>query len=141
MSGSDSPGPRTASVEPMSGRRRGHDRIAGTGSRPASDRLRGSARRRLHPRTSAGTRAGSWGSQAVPRADPTSCGLLKQRDKHHRSSLWKAIGGPARAQHVNREIARHIDVMIGNEEDFTAALGFEVEGVDENISAIEVERF
>jgi len=86
MSGSDSPGPRTASVEPTSGRRRGHDRIAGTGSRPASDRLRGSARRRLHPRTSAGTRAGSWGSQAVSRADPTSCGLLKQRDKHHRRS-------------------------------------------------------
>src|SRR5450759_1923134 len=83
MSGSDSPGPRTASVEPMSGRRRGHGRIAGTGSRPASDRPRGSARRRLHPRTSAGTRAGSWGSQAVPRPDPTSCGLLKQRDKHH----------------------------------------------------------
>jgi len=31
-----------------------------------------------------------------------------------------------------------IDVMIGNEEDFTASLGFEVEGVDENLSALQV---
>ncbi|HEY0217558.1 MAG TPA: PfkB family carbohydrate kinase, partial [Cellulomonas sp.] len=44
-------------------------------------------------------------------------------------------------QEVNREIARHVDVMIGNEEDFTASLGFEVEGVDEHISAIEVDSF
>jgi 2-dehydro-3-deoxygluconokinase len=31
--------------------------------------------------------------------------------------------------------------MIGNEEDFTACLGFVVEGVDENISQIEVDNF
>jgi 2-dehydro-3-deoxygluconokinase len=42
---------------------------------------------------------------------------------------------------VNRNIARYVDVMIGNEEDFTACLGFEVEGVDENISTIEVGNF
>jgi 2-dehydro-3-deoxygluconokinase len=42
---------------------------------------------------------------------------------------------------VNREIAKYVDVMIGNEEDFTACLGFEVEGVDENISHIPVEAF
>ena len=47
----------------------------------------------------------------------------------------KSIGGQDRAQEVNREIAKYVDVMIGNEEDFTACLGFEVEGVDENISA------
>src|SRR6185436_18568241 len=57
------------------------------------------------------------------------------------SSLWKAIGGHKRAQEVNRRIARHVDVMIGNEEDFTACLGFEVEGVDENISDIDVGNF
>jgi 2-dehydro-3-deoxygluconokinase len=34
-----------------------------------------------------------------------------------------------------------VDVMIGNEEDFTACLGFEVEGVDENISHIDVTAF
>ncbi len=68
-------------------------------------------------------------------------GTVVSYDLNYRPSLWKAVGGQARAQEVNREIARHIDVMIGNEEDFTAALGFEVEGVDENISAIEVGSF
>ena len=62
-------------------------------------------------------------------------------DLNYRPSLWKAIGGQAKAREVNREIARHIDVMIGNEEDFTASLGFEVEGVDENLSALEVDKF
>ena len=42
---------------------------------------------------------------------------------------------------MNRQIAQYVDVMIGNEEDFTACLGFEVEGVDENISHIPVEAF
>lgn len=68
-------------------------------------------------------------------------GTVVSYDLNYRPSLWKASGGQARAQEVNREIARHIDVMIGNEEDFTASLGFEVEGVDENISAIEVGSF
>lgn len=68
-------------------------------------------------------------------------GTVVSYDLNYRPSLWKAIGGQARAQEVNREIAQHIDVMIGNEEDFTASLGFEVEGVDENISAIEIGSF
>ncbi|HEY0216662.1 MAG TPA: sugar kinase, partial [Cellulomonas sp.] len=68
-------------------------------------------------------------------------GTVVSYDLNYRSSLWKASGGQARAQEVNREIARHVDVMIGNEEDFTASLGFEVEGVDEHISAIEVDSF
>ncbi len=68
-------------------------------------------------------------------------GTVVSYDLNYRPSLWKAIGGKAKAQEVNRRIAEHVDVMIGNEEDFTAALGFEVEGVDENISAIEVDSF
>ena len=62
-------------------------------------------------------------------------------DLNYRPSLWKSIGGKARAQEVNREIARHVDVMIGNEEDFTACLGFEVEGVDEQLAKLEVSAF
>jgi 2-dehydro-3-deoxygluconokinase len=62
-------------------------------------------------------------------------------DLNYRPSLWKAIGGQAKAQEVNREIARHIDVMIGNEEDFTASLGFEVDGADETLSTLEVDKF
>ena len=68
-------------------------------------------------------------------------GTVVSYDLNYRPSLWKAIGGQARAQEVNREIARHIDVMIGNEEDFTASLGFEVEGVDENLSALKVDSY
>ena len=68
-------------------------------------------------------------------------GTIVSYDLNYRPSLWKSIGGIKKAQQVNREIARNVDVMIGNEEDFTACLGFEVEGVDENISNIEVDQF
>ncbi len=68
-------------------------------------------------------------------------GTMVSYDLNYRPSLWKSIGGHAKAQEVNREIAKYVDVMIGNEEDFTACLGFEVEGVDENISGIDVANF
>ena len=62
-------------------------------------------------------------------------------DLNYRPSLWKAIGGQKKAQEVNRRIAKNVDVMIGNEEDFTACLGFEVEGADENLLHIDVTAF
>jgi 2-dehydro-3-deoxygluconokinase len=68
-------------------------------------------------------------------------GTIVSYDLNYRPSLWKSIGGLAKAREVNREIAKYVDVMIGNEEDFTASLGFEVEGLDHNISAIETEAF
>jgi 2-dehydro-3-deoxygluconokinase len=68
-------------------------------------------------------------------------GTVVSYDLNYRPSLWKGIGGLPRAQEVNREIARHVDVMIGNEEDFTACLGFPVEGLDHNIANIETEAF
>ncbi len=68
-------------------------------------------------------------------------GTIVSYDLNYRPSLWNAIGGHAKAQEVNRRIASNVDVMIGNEEDFTACLGFEVEGVDENISNIEIDSF
>jgi 2-dehydro-3-deoxygluconokinase len=58
-------------------------------------------------------------------------GTIISYDLNYRLSLWRHNGGQTRAQEVNREIARYVDVMIGNEEDFTACLGFEVEGSDE----------
>ena len=61
-------------------------------------------------------------------------GTVVSYDLNYRPSLWQAVGGQDRAQEVNRMVAPHVDVMIGNEEDFTAALGFEVPGVDENLS-------
>jgi 2-dehydro-3-deoxygluconokinase len=68
-------------------------------------------------------------------------GTIVSYDLNYRPSLWKSIGGQAKAREVNREIARHVDVMIGNEEDFTASLGFEVEGVSEHITGIDVSNF
>lgn len=62
-------------------------------------------------------------------------------DLNYRPSLWKAIGGQKRAQAANQEIGRWVNVMIGNEEDFTACLGFEVEGVDANLGNIQVASF
>lgn len=68
-------------------------------------------------------------------------GTLISYDLNYRPSLWKAIGGPARAQQVNQRLARYVDVMIGNEEDFTAALGFEVPGTDGSLSKLDVADF
>jgi 2-dehydro-3-deoxygluconokinase len=68
-------------------------------------------------------------------------GTIVSYDLNYRPSLWKSIGGQAKAREVNREIATYVDVMIGNEEDFTASLGFEVEGVDHAISTIETDAF
>ncbi|HZL44796.1 MAG TPA: sugar kinase [Opitutaceae bacterium] len=68
-------------------------------------------------------------------------GTIVSYDLNYRPSLWKASGGLKKAQEVNREIARHVDVMIGNEEDFTASLGFEVQGTDHHLSKIETEAF
>ncbi len=68
-------------------------------------------------------------------------GTVVSYDLNYRPSLWKAVGGQAKAQEVNKAIAGHVDVMIGNEEDFTAALGFEVEGVDEGLTQLPVEQF
>ena len=42
---------------------------------------------------------------------------------------------------MNRRIAPYVDAMLGNEEDFSAALGYDVPGMDEHLSAFEVESF
>jgi 2-dehydro-3-deoxygluconokinase len=68
-------------------------------------------------------------------------GTVISYDLNYRPSLWKSIGGQKRAQEVNRDLAPFVDVMLGNEEDFTAALGFEVEGLDEHLSALDPENF
>jgi 2-dehydro-3-deoxygluconokinase len=68
-------------------------------------------------------------------------GTVTSYDLNYRASLWKTIGGQKKAQEVNREIAKYVDVMIGNEEDFTAALGIEVEGVDPNLTTLPIDGF
>jgi 2-dehydro-3-deoxygluconokinase len=68
-------------------------------------------------------------------------GTIVSYDLNYRDSLWKGIGGQAKAREVNQQLAKFVDVMIGNEEDFTAALGFEVDGIDENFSALDPTHF
>jgi 2-dehydro-3-deoxygluconokinase len=62
-------------------------------------------------------------------------------DLNYRPSLWQANGGVERAREVNRRLARHVDVMIGNEEDFTACLGLEVDGLDDSLSELDTGAF
>ena len=68
-------------------------------------------------------------------------GTIISYDLNFRDSLWRSIGGQAKAQEINRELGKYVDVMIGNEEDFTACLGYEVEGQDENHSKLDIVNF
>jgi 2-dehydro-3-deoxygluconokinase len=68
-------------------------------------------------------------------------GTVVSYDLNYRPSLWKAVGGPERARAVNRRLAGLVDVMIGNEEDFTAALGFAVPDTDESLSDLDAANF
>ena len=70
-----------------------------------------------------------------------AAGTVISYDLNFRPSLWKSQGGTARAVEVNRKIASLVDVMIGNEEDFTAALGFHVPGMDDHISNLDPANF
>ncbi|WFM83483.1 PfkB family carbohydrate kinase [Arcanobacterium canis] len=68
-------------------------------------------------------------------------GTIISYDLNYRPSLWANQGGIERAQEVNRELAQYVDVMIGNEEDFTAALGYQISGVDKDLSSLPVDSF
>jgi 2-dehydro-3-deoxygluconokinase len=68
-------------------------------------------------------------------------GAVISYDLNYRASLWKSIGGKSKAQEVNRRLAPLVDVILGNEEDFTAALGFPVSGLDEHHSKLEAAGF
>ena len=68
-------------------------------------------------------------------------GVVVSYDLNYRASLWQAIGGQAKAREVNRRLAPLVDVMLGNEEDFGAALGFDVEGVGTSLAALDPASF
>jgi len=68
-------------------------------------------------------------------------GVLVSYDLNYRDSLWKSYGGKKQAQLINRQLAAYVDVMLGNEEDFSAALGYEVKGVGDEYSNLASEKF
>jgi len=70
-----------------------------------------------------------------------AAGTVVSYDLNYRDSLWKSIGGKARAQEVNRDLVRKVDVLFGNEEDFSAMLGVEIEGVGKDFDELPVESY
>jgi 2-dehydro-3-deoxygluconokinase len=68
-------------------------------------------------------------------------GTVVSYDLNYRPSLWGSVGGPARAREVNAGIAGLVDVLIGNEEDFTASLGYAVEGASEDLTELRPEAY
>jgi len=59
-------------------------------------------------------------------------------DLNFRDSLWKSIGGKVQAQEVNRELVRKVDMLLGNEEDFSAMLGVHIKGVGEDFAELPI---
>lgn len=68
-------------------------------------------------------------------------GTIVSYDLNYRPSLWRDIGGKRKAQEVNKAIASYVDVMIGNEEDFTACLGFEIHGGDAGLRKLDTQSY
>jgi 2-dehydro-3-deoxygluconokinase len=59
-------------------------------------------------------------------------------DLNFRDSLWKSIGGKPKAQEVNRDLVRKVDLLLGNEEDFSAMLGVKLKGVSEDFDELPI---
>ena len=64
-------------------------------------------------------------------------GTMVSYDLNFRSKLWSSEEAIA----TTRPLAQYIDCLIGNEEDFQAVLGYEIEGVDDNLSALPIESY
>lgn len=64
-------------------------------------------------------------------------GAVVSYDLNFRSKLWSS----AKAIDTTRKLISHVDVLIGNEEDFQKALGFTVEGTDEHLAQLPVEAY
>jgi 2-dehydro-3-deoxygluconokinase len=67
-----------------------------------------------------------------------SYGTPVSYDLNYRDSLWKSIGGKVKAQQVNRELVRKVDLLLGNEEDFSAMLGVEIKGVSDDFAELPI---
>ena len=68
-------------------------------------------------------------------------GTVVSYDLNYRESLWRRQGGQPAAQAVNRRLAPLADVMLGNEEDFAAALGISAVGVGPDLDNLPVPAF
>lgn len=64
-------------------------------------------------------------------------GTITSYDLNFRSKLWSS----KQAQEITKSLIPYVDCLIGNEEDFQKVLGFEVEGVDDNLSALDTSAY
>jgi 2-dehydro-3-deoxygluconokinase len=79
-------------------------------------------------------------SAAVTRAAlqaARAAGTVTSYDLNYRGKLWSS----QKAIAVTREIMPHVQVLIGNEEDFQKVLGFEVEGAAPELGELPVEAY
>jgi 2-dehydro-3-deoxygluconokinase len=65
-------------------------------------------------------------------------GTVVSYDLNYRPSLWQARGGPSAAASTNRLLVGQVDVLLGNEEDLSAALGFELDVVPDSHTDLDV---
>jgi len=68
-------------------------------------------------------------------------GTCVSYDLNYRDSLWRSVGGKTQARAVNRSLMPFVDVLFGNEEDFSAALGFELQNVDAHFQSLPTAAF
>jgi 2-dehydro-3-deoxygluconokinase len=68
-------------------------------------------------------------------------GTIVSYDLNYRPSLWKSIGGEAKAQEVNRKLMSHVDFVFGNEEDFDAALRIKVKSDANNYQKLDTDSY
>jgi 2-dehydro-3-deoxygluconokinase len=57
-------------------------------------------------------------------------GAVTSFDLNYRQKLWDIWGGPAKALDVLGRIVKHVDVLVGNEEDLQKGLGIEGQDVE-----------
>jgi 2-dehydro-3-deoxygluconokinase len=68
-------------------------------------------------------------------------GTIVSYDLNYRPSLWQDSGGAQRAREVNAELVRQADILLGNEEDYPAALGCDVPGVDADFARLDPQAY
>jgi 2-dehydro-3-deoxygluconokinase len=81
------------------------------------------------------------GTAAIAMEAARRHGAVVSYDLNYRPSIWDAVGGRERAREVNRRLVGLVDVLIGNEEDFTAALGFDVPATGASLSGLDPANF
>jgi 2-dehydro-3-deoxygluconokinase len=69
-----------------------------------------------------------------------AAGAITSFDLNYRAKLWASVGGDAKGQEVIGKIVKHVDCLVGNEEDLQKGLGLQGQDV-ESSSKLDPENF